>query len=80
MKSWWCGCTIMPVKKPIRVPLKVFINGAQKALGSFTVAARAVQTDTLAFMGLQAGWQQGLVDSCRIIRLRLIINFTLALM
>lgn len=49
-------------EKAERVPLKVTINGAQKALGSFTIPARTVQTDTLAFMGLQAGWQQGLVE------------------
>ncbi|GAA3984753.1 BatA domain-containing protein [Mucilaginibacter dorajii] len=46
-------------EKAEKVPLKVIINGAQKALGSYTIAARAVQNDTLAFMGLQAGWQQG---------------------
>jgi len=49
-------------EKADKVPLKVTINGAQKALGSYTIPARAVQTDTLAFMGLQAGWQQGLVE------------------
>jgi len=49
-------------EKAERVPLKVTINGAQKALGSYTIPARTVQTDTLAFMGLQAGWQQGLVE------------------
>ncbi|MEO6149692.1 MAG: BatA domain-containing protein [Mucilaginibacter sp.] len=42
-----------------KVPLKLFINGHQKALGSFTVGAHAVLTDTLNFSGLQAGWQQG---------------------
>lgn len=42
-----------------KVPLKLTINGAQKALGSFTVAARSTQTDTLSFSGLQAGWQRG---------------------
>lgn len=49
-------------EKADKVPLKVTINGVQKALGSYTIPARAVQTDTLAFMGLQAGWQQGLVE------------------
>ncbi|MBB6126435.1 BatA domain-containing protein [Mucilaginibacter lappiensis] len=49
-------------EKADKVPLKVTINGAQKALGSYTIPARVVQTDTLAFMGLQAGWQQGLVE------------------
>ncbi|WP_183561256.1 BatA domain-containing protein [Mucilaginibacter sp. SP1R1] len=49
-------------EKADKIPLKVLINGAQKALGSYTIPARAVQNDTLAFMGLQAGWQQGLVQ------------------
>ncbi len=39
------------------ISLKLFINGVQKALGSFTVSARSVQTDTLAFSGLLPGWQ-----------------------
>jgi len=41
-----------------RVPLKLSINGVQKAIGSFTVNARSAQTDTLSFSGLQAGWQR----------------------
>jgi len=42
-----------------KIPLKLLVNGAQKALGSYTVAARAIQYDTLVFSGLQAGWQRG---------------------
>jgi len=42
-----------------KIPLKVIINGEQKALGSYTINPRAVQTDTLTFSGLQAGWQRG---------------------
>ncbi|PTQ93628.1 putative membrane protein (TIGR02226 family) [Mucilaginibacter yixingensis] len=42
-----------------RVPLKLTINGQQKALGSFTIPARSVQNDTMSFSGLKAGWQQG---------------------
>ncbi|MDR6943958.1 BatA domain-containing protein [Mucilaginibacter pocheonensis] len=49
-------------EKADKIPLKVIINGAQKALGSYTIPARAVQIDTLAFMGLQAGWQQGQIE------------------
>ena len=49
-------------EKADKIPLKVIINGAQKALGSYTIPARAVQTDTLAFIGLQAGWQQGQIE------------------
>lgn len=42
-----------------KIPLKLLINGEQKSLGSFTVAANTSQTDTLTFSGLQAGWQRG---------------------
>jgi hypothetical protein len=41
-----------------KVPLKLVINGAQKALGSYTIDARAIQYDTLVFSGLNAGWQR----------------------
>ena len=41
-----------------KIPLKLLINGAQKALGSYTVKARSVQYDTLLFSGLQPGWQR----------------------
>jgi hypothetical protein len=41
-----------------RIPLKLVINGEQKALGSYTVKARSVQNDTLTFSGLKAGWQR----------------------
>jgi hypothetical protein len=41
-----------------KVPLKLMVNGVQKALGSFTVNARSAQTDTLSFSGLQEGWQR----------------------
>jgi hypothetical protein len=46
-------------EKADRVPLKLMINGVQKAMGSFTLNARSVQSDTLSFSGLQAGWQRG---------------------
>jgi hypothetical protein len=46
-------------QKADKVPLKLTVNGQQKALGSFSLAARAVQNDTLAFSGLKAGWQRG---------------------
>jgi hypothetical protein len=49
-------------EKADKIPLKVLINGAQKALGSYSIPARSVQNDTLSFMGLQGGWQQGLVE------------------
>ncbi|HTH82307.1 MAG TPA: BatA domain-containing protein [Mucilaginibacter sp.] len=41
-----------------KIPLKLLINGEQKALGGFTINARATQNDTLTFSGLKAGWQR----------------------
>ena len=41
-----------------KIPLKLFINGEQKAIGTYTVKARSAQNDTLAFSGLQGGWQK----------------------
>jgi len=41
-----------------KIPLKLQVNGQQKALGSYSIGARAVQYDTLTFSGLQAGWQR----------------------
>ena len=46
-------------EKTENIPLKLLINGEQKALGSFTLNARSVQNDTLGFSGLQTGWQRG---------------------
>jgi hypothetical protein len=45
-----------------KIPLKVAINGAQKALGSYTIKPRSAQNDTLSFSGLQPGWQRGEVS------------------
>jgi len=42
-----------------KIPLKLSINGEQKALGGYTINARAIQTDTLTFSGLKPGWQRG---------------------
>jgi hypothetical protein len=42
-----------------KIPLKLSINGEQKALGGFTINARSIQTDTLTFSGLKPGWQRG---------------------
>ncbi|GAC1301134.1 MAG: BatA and WFA domain-containing protein [Mucilaginibacter sp.] len=41
-----------------KIPLKLLINGTQKAQGSYTLKARSVQYDTLLFSGLQPGWQR----------------------
>jgi len=46
-------------KNSIRTPLKLMINGTQKALGGFIIKAHSSQNDTLSFAGLQAGWQRG---------------------
>jgi hypothetical protein len=46
-------------EKAEKIPLKVLINGEQKALGSYTIAPRSTQNDTLSFSGLKAGWQRG---------------------
>jgi len=45
-------------KSAEKVPVKLVINGEQKALGSYTVNARSVQYDTLTFSGLKPGWQR----------------------
>ncbi|MEO6851651.1 MAG: BatA domain-containing protein, partial [Mucilaginibacter sp.] len=45
-----------------KIPLKLIINGTQKALGSYTVNPHSVQNDTLAFSGLQSGWQRAEVQ------------------
>jgi hypothetical protein len=42
----------------VKIPLKLSINGEQKALGGFTLKARSVQNDTLTFSGLKPGWQR----------------------
>ncbi|GAA4091218.1 BatA domain-containing protein [Mucilaginibacter panaciglaebae] len=42
-----------------KIPLKLAINGEQKALGGFTINAHAIQNDTLTFSGLKPGWQRG---------------------
>lgn len=45
-------------EKAEKIPLKLIINGSQKALGSYTINARSVQYDTLTFSGLSVGWQR----------------------
>lgn len=45
-------------KKAEKVPLKLLVNNSQKAMGSYTLAPRSVQYDTLTFSGLPAGWQR----------------------
>ena len=43
------------------IPLKLNINGVQKALSSLDIKAGLAQKDTLSFSGLSAGWQNGLI-------------------
>ncbi|MFD0793692.1 BatA domain-containing protein [Mucilaginibacter litoreus] len=45
-----------------KVPLKLTINGVQKAVAGFSIGAHSSQTDTLTFSGLQAGWQRGMIE------------------
>lgn len=45
--------------KAEKIPLKILINKEQKALGSYTINPHSAQNDTLAFSGLQPGWQRG---------------------
>lgn len=39
------------------VPIKLNINGQQKALGSLSIQPRSTASDTLSFSGLISGWQ-----------------------
>ncbi|WP_165304979.1 BatA and WFA domain-containing protein [Pedobacter sp. SYP-B3415] len=41
------------------VPLRLLLNGTQKAVSSLTVPAEKSITDTLSFSGPGAGWQRG---------------------
>lgn len=49
-------------EKAEKIPLKILINGEQKALASVSINAREIQSDTLSFSGLKAGWQRGEVQ------------------
>ena len=44
------------------IPLKLNINGRQKAISSINVPAGKSITDTLNFSGLSAGWQKGVLS------------------
>ncbi len=46
-------------EKAQKVPVKLMISGATKALGSYDLNAKSVRQDTLKFSGLKAGWQKG---------------------
>lgn len=44
------------------IPLKLSINGKQKALATISIAPRQLAVDTLSFSGLQAGWQEAEIE------------------
>ena len=41
------------------IPLRLLVNGQQRAIGNVSIKPRATQTDTLSFSGLNAGWKAG---------------------
>lgn len=41
-----------------KVPVKLLINGQQKAIAAFSLKPRTFRDDTLRFSGLKPGWQQ----------------------
>lgn len=44
------------------VPIKLFVNGVQKAIGSLSVKSRSSATDTLTYKPDGSGWQKGEVQ------------------
>jgi len=44
------------------IPIRLSINGQQKALGNADIPAGKTIQDTLSFTGLSAGWQKGVVE------------------
>lgn len=44
------------------VPIKLAINGQQKAISSVRIKGNEAVTDTLSYNGLSAGWQKGTVS------------------
>lgn len=44
------------------IPLKLNINGKQKALGTISIPPGQRATDTLSFSGLQSGWQEAEIE------------------
>ena len=41
------------------IPVKLTVNGQQRAIGNMSIKPRATQTDTLSFSGLTPGWKSG---------------------
>lgn len=44
------------------VPLKLSINGKQKAIGTVNIPSRGNALDTLSFSGLSSGWQEAEIE------------------
>ena len=44
------------------VPLKLLVDGQQKALGTLSLGPRGIQTDTLSFSGSREGWRRAEVS------------------
>lgn len=49
-------------EEALNIPIKLFVNEEQKALGTLSIKARSTATDTLTFRGLKAGWQEARVE------------------
>lgn len=49
-------------KKMGDIPVKLLIEGQQRALGSISISPRSSVADTLSFSGLSEGWKQGEVS------------------
>lgn len=45
-----------------KIPLRLTVNGEQKAIGTLTLPAGKAVTDTLRFSGLTEGWKRGVVS------------------
>lgn len=49
-------------EQAVAIPLKLSINGKQKALGTISIPPRQQAIDTLSFSGLQSGWQEAEIE------------------
>jgi hypothetical protein len=49
-------------EEAINIPIKLFIDKDQKALGSLSIKARSTAIDTLTFSGLNSGWKEAFVE------------------
>jgi hypothetical protein len=49
-------------KSAQNVPIKLFVNSVQKAIGNITVPARSTARDTLSYTSTSGGWQRGRIS------------------